>query len=198
MATRLSASRPMSMSPSRSSSMAARLRLRPQQRQRRLDGVSVKHIVEPWPILRRLVREPGVLALCISPCRLLTRSDGCLANDVTLKPEGNFANADRAHDGQARSELAINQGLHFFSGSTFDHVRKALVAAAVEPFARWKEDQRSELDPTSDPTFSMFLPLRQCLSRSERHFQRSGNSGRVSRVEACRCLRIQNLQFFQI
>jgi len=102
------------------------------------------NVAEARPFGWRLVREPGILALRISACRLLPRSDGFLAGKSADQERADLAHADASHDGEIGIELSGEQRSNLLDRTALEHVGEAFVTPAVKPLSWWKQGQRAK------------------------------------------------------
>src|SRR4029079_462345 len=159
--------------------------------QRFLKTIDVERRLEARPIRRRLVREPGILPLGVTPRCLLTCRDRfvecCPAEQIFRK----LAHPDRPHHGQVRVELAGKQSLDLAHRAFVDHSRGALVAPRIEPFARREQDQRPKLDAGRYPSLALLLPLADRPAGRQDDLERAVDPRRVRRLEPGCGLRIE-------
>jgi len=126
------------------------------------------------------------LALRISACRLLPRSDGFLAGKSADQERADLAHADASHDGEIGIELSGEQRSNLLDRTALEHVGEAFVTPAVKPVSWWKQDQRAKVDFFKDPAFAMLLPFHQRASRREHDFEGARDPGSVSSIEPFR------------
>src|SRR6476661_3961920 len=144
------------------------------------------NVAEARPFGWRLVREPGILALRISACRLLPRSDGFLAGKSADQERADLAHADASHDGEIGIELPGEQRSNLLDRTALEHVGEAFVTPAVKPVSWWKQDQRAKVDFFKDPAFAMLLPFHQRASRREHDFEGARDPGSIAGVQTFR------------
>ena len=129
------------------------------------------------------MREPSILPLGVAAGRLLARRYRFFLRKGPCEICFNLAHADRSHDRHIGVEVSSKQRLDFFNCTIAEQGFEALVATSIEPFARWQQDQRPQVDVAANAARSLRLPLGQAPAGRQDDFERARDACGVARVK---------------
>src|SRR5690554_3325593 len=128
--------------------------------------------------------EPGVLTLGVLAGCGFAAILGLFLRPLSAQESGDLGNADCAHDGRERGQMAFEQHRDFLDCAALEHLLETSVAAPEKRFAFGQQDRGMQRDVLADSAGPLGLPVRERAAGRADDLERAGYPGGIAGLSA--------------